>query len=78
MNWRYGFLLCCAALIAMAGATVVDGREAPSNCCESGSACDGAEVCCPPDVVGRLPCGDDGPGYCQETCVRVAFTPGEK
>ncbi len=78
MNWRYGFLLCCAALTAMAGASVVEGRETPANCCETGSACGASETCCSPDSIGKPPCGEDGPGYCLDTCVRAAFTPNQK
>ena len=81
MKWRYGFLLCCAALTAMAGATVASGREAPLVCCESASACSEGEVCCDAGALGMDPCDEELGGYCMEKCQRVAgttFTPDQK
>ncbi len=73
MKWRYGFLLCCAVLIALAGATVASGREVALLCCESSAGCPGEKVCCDPDGIGLDPC-DEGTlvGYCMERCTRVA------
>jgi len=81
MKWRYGFLLVCAALTAMAGATVVSGREAPWICCESATGCGQGEVCCDPDGLGTPPCSEELGGFCMEVCKRPAaptFTPDQK
>lgn len=81
MKWRYGFLLCCAALTAMAGATVATTSETPWVCCTSGSACSESETCCSAETLGREPCDPAVPGYCVEVCKRVAgpstFTPDQ-
>lgn len=80
MKWRYGFLLCCAALIALAGATTESRSEAPWLCCDSSTACSATELCCDPETLGLDPCNGEAPGYCLEKCKRVAeaFTPDQK
>jgi hypothetical protein len=78
MKWRLGFLLCCAALTAMAGATVATSQEVALVCCEETGACPAAQFCCNPDFLGLEPCSESRPNYCMEVCKRVAgatFTP---
>jgi hypothetical protein len=77
MKWRYGLLICCAILITAAGVAAESSLETPWVCCESEAGCGASETCCPPDVVGKPPCGQDNPGYCMDACVR-AFTPDRK
>jgi hypothetical protein len=78
MNWRLGFLLCCAALTAMAATTVANGQEAAWICCESSGSCPGTQLCCDPESLGVLPCSDEAGNYCMEVCKRVGFTPDQQ
>ena len=83
MKWRYGFLLCCAVLITVTGATVASGREAAAVCCESSTGCAEGEVCCDPGGLGTGPCNEEGQaGYCLEVCKRPGgastFTPDQR
>ena len=78
MKWRLGFLVCCAAVIAMAGAAVESRPETPWICCEGSSGCAATEVCCEFDTLGLPACDESAPGYCVEKCRRVmsgTFTP---
>jgi hypothetical protein len=38
------------------------------HCCENGSDCQGAKLCCNPELVGALPCAPTAPGYCRDSC----------
>jgi hypothetical protein len=82
MKWRYGFLVCSAVLITVAGATVASSSETPWICCTSGNDCLASETCCSANTLGQEPCDGDTPGYCVETCKRVAgttnFTPDRR
>ena len=75
MKWRFGFLMCCAIVVILAGATVASGREVPLVCCESPTACDAGQTCCDAEVVGTGACDPEFRNYCMEVCKRVAFTP---
>ena len=82
MKWRYGFLACCAIVIALAGAAVASGQEAAWICCESPVGCPGSQTCCDAGSLGMDPCDNDLPSFCMERCIRVAgagtFTADQK
>ena len=81
MKWRLGFLLCCAVVVMLAGATVASGREAAAICCESPAGCAEGEKCCDPGGLGTGPCSEELAGFCMEVCKRPAgatFTPDQK
>jgi hypothetical protein len=83
MKWRLVFLLCCAALIAMGGASVAISAETPWVCCEGlPGECPSGQVCCDEDFLGKEPCDLEAPGFCMERCIRVAspvaFTEGAR
>lgn len=79
MKWRLGFLVCCAAVIAVTSVTAQSSSEVPWVCCDSRADCSGSQTCCSASTLGLEPCGGDTPGYCVEVCKRVAgsgtFTP---
>jgi hypothetical protein len=78
MKWRFGFLLCCAVLISLAGATVASSQEVALICCQSTGSCPGGQLCCDAESVGLEPCEDSLANYCMEVCKRVAFTSDQR
>ena len=74
MKWRLGFLLCCAALITLAGASVASSPQPVLICCESSTPCPGSQFCCDPGPLGMDPCDIDLPGFCMEVCRRIVGT----
>jgi hypothetical protein len=78
MKWRFGFLLCCGALITLAGGTVASSQEAPWICCESSTSCSGTQSCCSAELLGTAPCDEELTGFCMEVCKRVAFTSDQR
>lgn len=79
MKWKLGFLVGCAALIAVASTTAVSGRETLWICCESSTDCPGIQLCCAPEPLGTGPCDLELTGFCMEKCVRVGtFTPDSR
>ena len=72
MKWRIGFLVCCAVAIGLATVTAATSPEVAMICCEAAAGCPGGQVCCDPEVLGTEPCDEELPGYCKETCKRVA------
>ena len=81
MKWRYGFRLCCGALITLAGGTVASSEEAALVCCESSTSCPGTQSYCSNELLGTTPCSEELSGFCLEVCKRVAgpstFTPDQ-
>ena len=78
MKWRYGFLVGCAVLITLAGATVASSQEVALVCCEVSGSCPGSQACCSAVALGMEPCDDNLSNYCMDVCKRVAgatFTP---
>jgi len=74
MKWRLGFLLCCATLIALAGATAESSPAVPWICCDGSTACPAQELCCDAESLGQDPCSEELAGLCVEKCKRVIGT----